>query len=83
MKNSIFEIPIIPQTLNIKDWRTKSVKSFNLDIIRKLVEYSLKNSCEGNVYSHRFRDIAVRRQVGIMTGTARHKERKGYMESAT
>ena len=27
-------------------------------------------------YSHRFRDIAVRRQLGIMTRTAGHRERK-------
>ena len=38
----IFEIPITPQTLNINNWRTTSAKSISLDIIRKLIEYSLK-----------------------------------------
>ena len=40
LKNSIFEIPIITQTLNISNLRTTSGKSINLDNIRKLVEYS-------------------------------------------
>ena len=35
-KNTIFEIPIIPQTLNA------IAKSINLHIIRKLIKYSLK-----------------------------------------
>ena len=35
-KNTIFEIPIIPQTLNA------IAKSINLLIIRKLIKYSLK-----------------------------------------
>ena len=38
-KNSIFEIPIIPQTLNINNWRTASANSINLDIIRKLIDF--------------------------------------------
>ena len=38
LKNSIFEIPVIPQTLNIT-----SAKYINLNIIRKLIKYSLKN----------------------------------------
>ena len=38
LKNSIFEILIIPQTLNINNWRTTSAKSINLDSIRKLIE---------------------------------------------
>ena len=37
LKNSIFEIPIIPQTLNINNQRTTSAKSINLVIIRKLI----------------------------------------------
>ena len=43
MKNTIFEISMIPQTLNIKNYRTTSAKSINLHIIRKLIEYFLKN----------------------------------------
>ena len=42
IKNSIFEMPIILQTLNISNLRTTSAKSINLHTIRKLIEYSLK-----------------------------------------
>ena len=41
LKNSIFEIAIIPQTLNINNWRTTRVKSINLHIFRKLIKYSI------------------------------------------
>ena len=40
-----FEMPIIPQTLNINNMRTASAKSINLHNIRKLIEYSLKKNC--------------------------------------
>ena len=43
LKNSIFEMPIIPQTLNINKLRTTNAKSINLQIIRKLIEYPSKN----------------------------------------
>ena len=43
MKNSIFEMPIIPQTLSINNLGTTSAKSIDLNTIRKLVEYSLNN----------------------------------------
>ena len=49
-----------------------------MDIIRKLIEYSLKKFFQKNLYSHRFRDIAVRSWVGIMTGTSCHRDWKGY-----
>ena len=42
LKTAIFQIPIIPQTLNINNERTTTAKSINLDIIRKLIKYSLK-----------------------------------------
>ena len=42
--NSIFEMPIIPQTLNINNLRTTSAKSINLHTIGKLIEYSLNNA---------------------------------------
>ena len=61
LKNSIFEISVVTQTLNINNLRTKGAKSINLHIIRKLVEYSLKNVGKGNVYSYRFCDIPVQR----------------------
>ena len=41
-KNSIFEMPIITQTLNINNLRTASAKSINLHNIKNLVEYFLK-----------------------------------------
>ena len=43
LKNLIFEMSIITQTLSINNLRTTSAKSINLHDIRKLVEYSLKN----------------------------------------
>ena len=61
LKKSIFERLIIAQTLNINNLKTTSAKSISLHTIRKLIEYSFKNICKGNVYSYRFRDIAVRR----------------------
>ena len=42
LKNSIFEMPVIPQTLKINNSRTTRAKSINLHTIRKLIEYSLK-----------------------------------------
>ena len=43
LKNWIFEIPIIPQTLNINNLRTTaSAKYINLNIIVKLIKYSWK-----------------------------------------
>ena len=43
MKTSIFEMPIIPQTLNINNSRITRAKYIDLHTIRKLIEYSLKN----------------------------------------
>ena len=43
MKNSIFEMPTIVETLNINNLRTTSAKSINMHTIRKLIEYSFKN----------------------------------------
>ena len=42
LKNSIFEMPILTQTLNTNNVRTISAKSINLHTIGKLIEYSLK-----------------------------------------
>ena len=44
LKNSIFEMLIITQDLNINNLRTRSGKSINLHIIKKLVDYSLKDA---------------------------------------
>ena len=43
LKNLIFEMPIIPQNLNINNLRTTKAKSINLHTIRKLIKYSFKN----------------------------------------
>ena len=51
LKNSIFEKPIIPQTLNINNLRITSAKAINLHIIRKIIEYSLKNCLLKEMFS--------------------------------
>ena len=62
LKNSIFDMTIIPRTLNIHNLRTTSAKSINLHTIRELIEYSFKTvRVKDNVYFYDFRDIAVRR----------------------
>ena len=43
LKNSIFEMSIIPQILNINNSGTTKAKSIHLHTIRKVIEYSLKN----------------------------------------
>ena len=51
-----------------------------MDIIRKLIEHSLKKRrCEGNVCSHHFRDIVLRRQVGIRTRIAGYRKWQSYI----
>ena len=62
-------MPIIKETLNINNLRATSAKSINLHTTRS----------KGNAYSYRFRDIAVRREAGIVTLPAGHRERKGLM----
>ena len=43
MRNLIFEISITQQALNINNQRTKGIKSINLDISKRIIEYSLEN----------------------------------------
>ena len=43
LKNSTFEMIIIPQTLSINNFGTTSAESINKHNVRKLIEYSLKN----------------------------------------
>ena len=75
MKISIFKMPIISKTLNINKRRTTSAEAIKLHSIRKLFEYSLKHLVsKDNVYSSRFRYIAVSRYVGIVTPPARYME---------
>ena len=52
LKNSIFEISIIAQTLTINNLRTTSANSINLHTIRKLTEYSLKNVLVKTMFNH-------------------------------
>ena len=47
IEKSIFEIPIIPQTLNIKNLRTTSARFINLHTIKKRIEYSSKKVLQG------------------------------------
>ena len=54
LKNSIFEMPINPQTLNINNLKTTNERSIKLHTTRKLIEYSLKMFCKDNVYSYVF-----------------------------
>ena len=62
LKNSIFDMTIIPRTLNIHNLRTTSAKSISLHTIRELIEYFFKTvRVKDNVYFYDFRDIAVRR----------------------
>ena len=92
LKDSIFEISIIAQILIINDQRTTSTKSINLDIIRKLIKYSIKKMLVKAmftlVYSYHFQDIAVRRQSVLSrahrgTGSERVKQQinKGFRRS--
>ena len=50
LKNSISEIPIIPQTLNINNLRTTNAKSINLDILESILVLFKKRADKGNVY---------------------------------
>ena len=59
LKNSIFEIPIIPQILNISNKRTTSAKSINVDIIRKLLEYFLENVLVKAIFTLTFFEILL------------------------
>ena len=58
LKNLIFEMPIITQTLNINNLKTTSAEPINLHTIRKLVEYSLKNVAEA-IFTLTVFEIAV------------------------
>ena len=81
-KNLIFEIPIIPQTLNISNQRTTSARSIILDIIRKLIEYSLKNFLLKTMFNLIvFEILLFKRSVGIKTLIAGYREQKVYINT--
>ena len=70
-KISIFEIPIVLQTLKTNHLKTRSAKPIHLNIIRRVTKYSSKICPKGNVYYYCFWDIAVCIQVGISTRVQR------------
>ena len=59
LENSIFEMPIFLQTLNINNLKATSAMSINLHTTRKLIEK--KRPCEGSVCTYHFRKIAFHR----------------------
>ena len=70
-KNSIFEIPIIPTSLNINNWITTSAKSINLHIIRKLIEYFLKNICVKAMFTLTVFEILLFKGRSLLTPAQR------------
>ena len=58
-KNSIFEMPIIPQTSNINNLRGRSAKSINLHTIRKVIKYSLKKVSLKAMFTLNFFEILL------------------------
>ena len=60
LKNSIFEMSIIPQTLNMNTLRTANAKESACMSLESLSNTLLSTFLKGNVYAYRFRDIAVR-----------------------
>ena len=68
---------IILKTLNINNLRTTSA-SLSTCIPLEIYQIFFKKRCsKGNVYSHRFWDIAVPRKVGIITRPAGYPEWTG------
>ena len=51
LKNSVFEIPVIPENLNTSKLRTTNTKSINLHTTEKLITYSLKNFCVKGMFA--------------------------------
>ena len=72
IENLDFKIPIIPHTSkNINKQKTTSANSINLDIIRKLIEYSLKKVRLKAMFT-----LAVF-EILLYEGRSGHRERKG------
>ena len=74
LKSSIFEILINPQTLNINNSSTTSAKSINVDIVRKLIEYSSKNTPSKAMLTWALFEILLWSQIVIMTRTTGSRE---------
>ena len=71
LKNSIFEMPIIPQILNINILRTTSVKFIKLHTIRKLNEYSLKKSSIKTMFTPTVFKILMSKSRPVLSPTQR------------
>ena len=69
LKNSIFEVLTIPQTLNINNQITTSTKPINLDIIRKLIEYFLKNMLVKEMFTLTLFEILLFKERSILSPT--------------
>ena len=76
LENSIFEILIIPQTLNTNNLRTTSANSINLDIIRKFKEYSLKKFLVKAKFTPTVFKILLFKGRSVLAPTQRGKERE-------
>ena len=73
MKNSLFEIPVVPQTL-----QNHKCKVYQSGYHKKAFFFFFeKRHDEGQVYFYRLRDIAARRQVGVITDPVEYREQKG------
>ena len=70
-KYSIFEIPVIPQTLNINNKRTTSANFINLHIIRKAMEYSLKEVVFKTMFIVTVLEILLLQSRSVLRSTER------------
>ena len=65
-KNSIFEMPIIPQTSNINNLRGRSAKSINLHTVRKVIKYSLKKVSLKAMFTLNFFEILLEGRSALL-----------------
>ena len=71
LKNSIFEMRIITQTLNIKNLRTTSVKSIILNTNRNVIEYSLKSFLEKAIFILTFLETLLSKVRSVLRPSQR------------
>ena len=64
-------MPIITQTLNINNLRTKSAMSINLHTTRKLVEYSLENVAAKAMFTLTVFEILLSEGRSVLSPTQR------------
>ena len=70
LKNLIFEMPIIPQTLNINMQSFKYL-NINLHTIRKLIKYSLKNAVIKAMFTRTAFEILLFKVRSVLSPTQR------------